>query len=181
MPDSDIQTEANRCNAQHSTGPKTPAGKAASSGNARRHGLASRDVVLPEENKEQFEEFHQALRADFQPQTAFEDSLVFQLAAAQWRLLRVVRIENGLISARLEDLRERFEIDPPEVHETDPEYAQTTQLMGRAFSNSCDGDSFIKLLRYDNTVRRAFYKALQELKAAQQRRAAPGGVPPAEK
>jgi hypothetical protein len=32
MPDSDIQTEANRRNAQHSTGPKTPAGKAAPGG-----------------------------------------------------------------------------------------------------------------------------------------------------
>jgi hypothetical protein len=33
--------QANRANARHSTGPKSPAGKARSSGNARRHGLAT--------------------------------------------------------------------------------------------------------------------------------------------
>jgi len=33
--------QANRANARHSTGPKSPAGKARSSRNARRHGLAT--------------------------------------------------------------------------------------------------------------------------------------------
>jgi hypothetical protein len=42
---SDNQIVANRENARHSTGPKTPDGKAHSARNATRHGLLSREAV----------------------------------------------------------------------------------------------------------------------------------------
>jgi hypothetical protein len=48
------QFEANRRNAQKSTGPQTPEGKAAVSMNALRHGLRARTVVLPGKNREEF-------------------------------------------------------------------------------------------------------------------------------
>src|SRR6266704_5370046 len=38
--------EANRKNARHSTGPRTAAGKQAVKGNALKHGLLSREVVI---------------------------------------------------------------------------------------------------------------------------------------
>jgi hypothetical protein len=44
---SDKQVAANRLNAQRSTGPRTPAGKARVSFNALKHGLTGREVVLP--------------------------------------------------------------------------------------------------------------------------------------
>ena len=47
---SERQKAANRANALHSTGPKTPEGKAAVRLNAFRHGLLARDVVLPGED-----------------------------------------------------------------------------------------------------------------------------------
>jgi hypothetical protein len=80
------QIEANRRNAQLGTGPKTPEGKAVASCNAKKHGLASRLVVLPEENRQDFLDLLAAFRAEFQPATAFEESLACQLAAADWRL-----------------------------------------------------------------------------------------------
>jgi hypothetical protein len=49
------QFEANRRNAQKSTGPNTPEGKAAVSMNTLRHGLRARTVVLPGENREEFD------------------------------------------------------------------------------------------------------------------------------
>src|ERR1700685_3206451 len=45
-----VRMEANRRNAQHSTGPRTEAGLKISSLNALRHGLTSRVVVLPSED-----------------------------------------------------------------------------------------------------------------------------------
>jgi hypothetical protein len=49
------QFHANRRNAQASTGPRTPEGKAASSANATRHGLSAAFRVLPNENQEEFD------------------------------------------------------------------------------------------------------------------------------
>ena len=49
------QVLANRANAQHSTGPRSDAGKAAASQNATSHGLSSSSfALLPHENEEDF-------------------------------------------------------------------------------------------------------------------------------
>ena len=45
-PLSDAERAARRANAQHSTGPKTAAGKQRSRANALKHGLAGAGVVL---------------------------------------------------------------------------------------------------------------------------------------
>ena len=63
------QIEANRRNAQKSTGPKTAAGHETVSRNAITHGLtAARTVVLPDE-QEEFDRFSEAMRAEWNPQT----------------------------------------------------------------------------------------------------------------
>ena len=51
---SERQAEANRQNALKSTGPNTPEGKAASSANAYKHGMASEVLVLPTEDCDAF-------------------------------------------------------------------------------------------------------------------------------
>ena len=45
------QIVANRRNARKSTGPRTPAGKAIVRKNALKHGLLSREVILPDEDE----------------------------------------------------------------------------------------------------------------------------------
>jgi len=49
---SDKQVQANRRNALKSTGPRTPEGKAAVRQNALRHGLLSKETLLPGEDQE---------------------------------------------------------------------------------------------------------------------------------
>jgi hypothetical protein len=90
------QIAANRRNARLSTGPRTPEGKAAVRYNACKHGLTSRELLLPEESKQEFLALLNAFRSDCQPQSPHEEDLVFQLAAADWRLRRVIRIETSL-------------------------------------------------------------------------------------
>jgi hypothetical protein len=175
------QIEANRRNAQLSTGPKTPEGKAVVSRNPTRHGLASsRAIVLPEENGEEFQELLNGLQADYQPEGALEQCLVFQLAAAEWRLRRIARFETGLFIDRLDDLRGDLRLrrpaPEPDLSAADQQFDEHTRLLGRVFWRGCSGDAFVKLLRYENTARRAFYKALNELKLIQARRV--GASPP---
>lgn len=88
------QIAANRRNAKKSTGPATPQGKAASSLNALRHGLRARTAVLPNENREDFDQLHDALQDHYKPQNPAEQLLVDQAAMAQWKLARTETYEG---------------------------------------------------------------------------------------
>src|SRR5258707_10106508 len=83
------QFEANRRNAQKSTGPKTPEGKAAVSMNALCHGLRARTVVLPGENCEEFNQLCDDLEVEWHPQSRTEQFYVEQMAVSQWKLTRM--------------------------------------------------------------------------------------------
>src|SRR6266480_833538 len=61
------QIDANRGNGRRSNGPKTGAGKASSSKNAMKHGLLSKDILLPGEVAEAFDDLAAGIRADFRP------------------------------------------------------------------------------------------------------------------
>jgi len=82
------QIAANRRNARKCTGPKTAAGKAASSMNNLQHGLRARTVILPGENQEDFDQIHSGFQHQYQPQNPAEQCLVDQAAIAQWKLVR---------------------------------------------------------------------------------------------
>ena len=64
---SERQKSANQANARLSTGPKTPEGKAVVRLNAIRHGLLARDVVLPGEDADAFEDLWKEVWAEFSP------------------------------------------------------------------------------------------------------------------
>jgi hypothetical protein len=104
---STAKIEANRRNAQQSTGPRTAEGKAASSRNALRHGLASQQLILFDETEEAFEQFHGELRAAHAPVDAAEAALVERIAVAHWRLRRVWRAEAATINGEARAARRR--------------------------------------------------------------------------
>src|SRR6185437_14460805 len=91
---SQSQIDANRRNAQLSTGPQTAAGKQISSQNSFRHGLASAKVVLPHEDPAAFEELKNSLLDENKPAGTTEHELVSLLANAMWRLKRAQRVED---------------------------------------------------------------------------------------
>jgi hypothetical protein len=74
------QIEANRRNAQKSTGPRTPDGKAAVRQNAFRHGLSAAYPLLTGEHYGQFERIHTALIEENQPIGINEEILVYKMA-----------------------------------------------------------------------------------------------------
>jgi hypothetical protein len=103
---SNEQRLANRQNARHSTGPKTPTGKAHSSRNALKHGLLAKDVVINGPQLSEIQADFDALLADLvselKPRTLIEETLVERIATCYWRLRRAQRFEVGAIRDALE-------------------------------------------------------------------------------
>jgi len=96
------QIEANRRNAEHSTGPRSEAGKQRSSRNAVRHGLTAETVIEPLEDAEDYAAFEEAIAASFDPETAVERELILRLASLLWRLRRATSIETALFQVKIE-------------------------------------------------------------------------------
>jgi hypothetical protein len=102
------QSAANRRNAKKSTGPKTAAGRARSSTNARTHGLtAASPFTIFDEVPEAFFQYHGDLITTLLPVGRLELDEVRWIAFAGWRLRLVYRIEKYLYdSARVAASRE---------------------------------------------------------------------------
>jgi hypothetical protein len=93
-----VQMEANRRNAQQSTGPRSEAGKKISSLNALRHGLTSRVVVLPSEDLAAYGKFSDEYLASLAPDTFPERQCAQTIVDTQWRLNRVRSLEEGMLA-----------------------------------------------------------------------------------
>ena len=135
------QNIANCANAQHSTGPKSDAGKLAAARNSLSHGLSSNNkfTVLPHEDAAEYENLRAALHSDFAPDSTAEIFLVDEMARAQWKLRRVAAMEQELFGSEGD--------------------------LTRWFREDCSKDEvLLKLSRYESTARRAWYKALAELR-----------------
>jgi hypothetical protein len=98
------QIEANRRNAQLSTGPVTEEGKKKSRQNAVRHGLTAETVIDALEDAEDYAAFEMAVTADYDAQSAVERELVLRLASLLWRLRRATAIESGLFKIQVKHL-----------------------------------------------------------------------------
>ena len=90
------QQEANRRNAQHSTGPATPAAKEAIRFNALTYGLRTRASILPDENAADYSQLWDELDADWQPQTRTERLYLETMVTSQWLLKRVAESEQKI-------------------------------------------------------------------------------------
>jgi uncharacterized protein YpuA (DUF1002 family) len=99
QPDAEAQRAAtNRANSQHSTGPRTEAGKQRSSRNALRHGLTAQTAVLPNEDPETYQRHIQQFLDEYAPATPTETQLVHEIANTAWRLNRIPLLEADLLS-----------------------------------------------------------------------------------
>jgi hypothetical protein len=101
------QTEANRRNAQKSTGPTSEDGKRRSRRNALRHGLCAETVIEIVEDIDDYKGFEAAIIADHDARTAVERELVLRLASLLWRIRRATSIETDLMRVQAEILHDR--------------------------------------------------------------------------
>lgn len=98
---SDKEQEANRQNAQHSTGPTSPEGKAAVRLNALTYGLRARSTLIDGEDPEEYKRLWANLEAEWQPQTCTERMYLEQMSTSQWLLARIARGESRIYEANI--------------------------------------------------------------------------------
>ena len=202
------QIEANRQNCHSSTGPRTEAGKAASSANALSHGLtAASTVVLPEEDTDAFERLRQGVIADLEPAGALQEALAQRVAVLLWRLDRATRLETELfVHGQLAMLRSRADqaLDPGarlrRLAELPGESTEAREKI-KQFRDQIDvdmcaqapfaqilvervesGRTYDLLARHEATLQRALNRTLEEfrrLRDAASAAARPNAAPPA--
>src|ERR1700679_498441 len=107
---SEKQLEANRRNAQNSTGPKTIEGKSRSSRNNLRHGLTGQVTIMPNEDREAHDTFCNELVEGFKPESPIEQQLAQSIAEDSWRLNRVRAIENNMFALGHADQHREIQI-----------------------------------------------------------------------
>jgi hypothetical protein len=95
---SDARLAANRANAQHSTGPRTPEGKATVCLNAVKTGLTGRTVLLPFEDAASYKALLVEYERALQPVGVEERALVQSLVDCRWRLDRIPGLEMALLT-----------------------------------------------------------------------------------
>ena len=135
------QIKANTTNAQLSTGPSTPEGKAHSAANSTKLGLyAAQAVLLTDDDRQEFAVLESAYACELRPSTPVQQTLFSLLVLAAWNIQRANRLEAALAVAE--------GIDPLLSESNHKIYASIATARMRA--------------------ERTFHKSLKELQAAKQ-------------
>lgn len=177
---------ANRRNAELSTGPKTASGKAVASKNALTHGVLSRQVVLPDEDPAEFEEFQRRLMDDLKPTGELETVFAERIMVGAWRLRRVVRLEAAVIRSQESELQAFPDLatrmtaalrvsDAPDAgvqaSSKADEQARSELNVYSAMVRDANGTNQLeRLRRYETTIERSLLSSVHELERLQRRR-----------
>jgi len=164
------QIDANRRNAQKSTGPRTPEGKAKSRRNGLLHGLTAKTCMLDGEDPAELTNLVDRISEKYDPQDIDEDFYVERMAKARCRYNRIMPLEAGIFNIRL-----TVDQAPKEV------VAALSQEGQRAWAYLRDangGNALSKLARYETSLLREYDRSRQELEKLQKIRAAKPTPPP---
>jgi hypothetical protein len=163
------QIEANRRNAQKSTGPKTEEGKAVSRLNARKHGIFA--SALTDEDQEELAGLHEELAAWIKPVGPIEAMLVEKLAHTYLRLQRCARAESEYHIRTWEPKGGPLALRQYKNSVDRGEHASWFDR--RAFRNSVE-----LFARYDKTLTNPLIKLLHEIERLQRLRCGENVAPP---
>ena len=152
------QIDANRRNAQKSTGPVTEAGKAVARFNALRHGMTAESAVLPYEDHLAYAMLREALLSHYAPANIAEEMLVDVVANSYWRLLRARRVETSTMKLGIQALKQRNGINPaPNAKDDD--------ALAVFFTD--ENDNMRHQERYHGTIERSYFRAVETLRKVQ--------------
>ena len=115
LPMSPAQLEANRANAQLSTGPKTEAGRRRSGMNAFKHGITGKIHIATPEESAAFEAHCRSYVEALAPVGKLEDELALEIAEDKWRLKRIRSVESSIFAEGHSQYADEFASGNPQV------------------------------------------------------------------
>ena len=159
------QIDANRRNAQKSTGPRgprKPVRKPRTSLCAKRDDISGQVLTFSKEDRPVFEKLKAEIIADLAPKTVMELSLANGIAWDTWRLnhLRAVEMNMYALGADNPDLS--IHCDNPQIH--------TAMAAAVTFSN--ESQRFALMSIYEQRLNRSLHKNLETLRELQAERKA---------
>jgi len=166
------QIRANRRNAQKSTGPRTPEGKAVVSQNAVTHGLTTRQDVISLESQAEFELYRDGILGELAPASPMESMLGERIVSLSWRLKRAGRVQNQTIDAMNADrtsnplakLTQTLLFRAAGQPQPDPSCSDGDLALGRlAIKDFSHGRVLERLLMYERRIEHSLYKTILEL------------------
>ncbi len=160
----------NRANAQKSTGPRTPEGKARARHNSIKHGRraqltdysgAVNTVLLPGEPMAEYVRSVEALAAKLAPRDEVELEIVHRVAAGQWEIRRLRCIRLVLLEDQFQTVEHKIK------HQALPECGGAVSL-SFAYKNCAAPGGGLAMLRQDMAAAErtiaAAYRELRQLR-----------------
>jgi len=185
-------TLRNRANARHSTGPRTPEGKATVSRNATKHGLLSNAIIATAFERQADWEAHLADFLDhLDPFDHPEHVLAEHIAFLHWRRARLHRYESAAIDAQLQAFEDSLQqqdapttATPPaapagplgQPATANPQPKQLTEqqiAVRRALCELPEPKTMDRIMRYENQIAKDLERTryrLDQLKATRAQR-----------
>ena len=156
----EAQLNANRQNAQRSTGPRTPEGKQRSALNAGRHFLTGQVRVTTPEDMVAYDKHCQGFFEDFKPRGSAEKHLALTLADKQWQMHHASGLLQSIQVLGQFELQDKIDVEHPEIHA-----ALTASLVA---VDKCKQLDLIS--RYASRLQRDYRNALKDLQSLQAER-----------
>jgi len=179
------QTIANKRNAQQSTGPRTPEGKATVSQNAIKHGLTGKKTLIPGEEQTDFNLYHYEMFEELAPVGPMETMLAERIISLSWRLERTVRIQNETMHALLvpkplsglDKLRNSLSSDY-DTGKFKSDVDQASRLGRSIIKDFSNARVLDRVMMYERRIENSLYKTMRELQKLKLTRKFGPPVPP---
>ena len=162
------QVLANRRNAQLSTGPQTPEGKAVVAQNPVKHGLFAQKNLIAGEDPADYDRHRHALLSVLRPADPMELLLAERIVALAWRLLRTNRMQAETLDALNRTIARDGWWMVPTGRDPDPSAPQPPLMLGCLTARDFKNDYILeRLLTYENRLEQTIYRACLELQNRQ--------------
>jgi hypothetical protein len=159
---SQARVDANRQNAQSSTGPRSDTGKQKSALNSVRHGFTGQTIVLPADQVEAYQNFTEGFLKELAPVGVHETALVHSIMSSRWRMHQISAMESAMYALGFREHAAQFADETPEM----------ASAMARAITYQRQRPELDRLRRYEAQMNRQANKDMQLLTTLQTARKA---------